>query len=71
MKKIIILFFLTSCTVSQVKYKPNYKNSVKNVETLMEWVIIDYNRGYLPEHVADQYYTILEVTKYSLEKEQK
>ena len=69
MKQIIIALCLTSCTVSQVKYKPTYKNSIKNVETMMKWVIIDNEMGYIPDHVAENYYTILEVTKYALENE--
>ena len=36
---------------------------------MMKWVIIDNEMGYIPDHVAENYYTILEVTKYALENE--
>ena len=69
MKKIIILFSLSSCTLTNNVYNiKTIKNCEKNIKTLQYWLSDDYQSGLIPYHVAQNYTYILEVTENDLKK---
>ena len=74
MKKIIIIgLFLTSCKVhtTTIHYSTNINKCIKNLETLQEWVKIDYAHGRIPKDIAYNYMHVLQNTKCGLLKKVK
>jgi hypothetical protein len=69
MKKIIILFSLSSCTLTNnISNIKTVKNCEKNIRTLQYWLNDDYQSGLIPYNVAQNYTYILEVTENDLKK---
>ena len=66
MKKIAIILIFTSCSVNK-----NINKSIKNLETLQEWIKQDYNWNDIPHGNANNYYMILETVINDLEKVKK
>ena len=69
MKKILILFSLTSCVstnnISKIK---SIKQCSKNIQELSSWLYVDYENGDIPRHVAENYLYILQTTQEDLNK---
>ena len=63
MKKLAILFVLTSCTTTK-----NVNQSIKNLETLQEWIKQDYEWNEIPHKNANNYFLVLETVIYDLEQ---
>jgi len=63
MKKIALILVLTSCTTTK-----NINQSIKNLETLQEWVKQDYEWQEIPHKNANSYFLVLETVIYDLEQ---
>ena len=63
MKKIALILVLTSCTTTK-----NINQSIKNLETLQEWVKQDYEWQEIPRKNANSYFLVLETVIYDLEQ---
>ena len=71
MKKLYIIIILCSSCNVRMHHKPNYRNSIKNIEVMEKWLNYDVSQGHLSENVANNYFYILEITKNGLIKEKK
>ena len=72
MKKLVLsILILSSCSTMKIHHRENYRNSVKNIDVLMKWVVRDTQNGVIPEGTGYNYYYILEITKQGLEKKDK
>ena len=71
MKKIIIPLFLVSCSTYRPYSPHNLKKIQENLLELREWVKKDYEQDQIMHGTAKNYYDLLEIYAYDVEKEYK
>ena len=73
MKKLIFLFFLTSCSLNKdtIFYTKSVKKSIHNLEVLESWIHRDLENGDIPKKLADDYMIAVTHTRLSLERKYK
>ena len=59
---------LTSCTTTRINYKNSLNGSIRNIQTLKNWISYDEHLGKIDNGTAYNYYYILEVTEEQLKR---